>query len=87
MVYRLAVLIGLLAGTVAGCLAVAAAMQHNPQGIYVDNEAGNFNYSVLAAIFASWVAVLGVCTADTILVVAFLVGRASAIFRASRRTR
>jgi hypothetical protein len=48
-----------VAGTI-GAVAVYAAIDHNPQGEFVNLETGAVNYAELSEIFLSWFVVVGV---------------------------
>jgi len=41
-------------GGVFGLLAVHAAVGHNPQGAFIDNDTGAVDYLALSGIFFSW---------------------------------
>jgi len=47
-------------GSVIGLLALSAAIDHNPQGAFIDHETGAISYLDLCLVFLSWFVVFGV---------------------------
>ncbi|WP_429229538.1 hypothetical protein [Inquilinus ginsengisoli] len=77
---RYAILAGLILGGIVGGLMVSIAMQHNPQGLYVDTETGRVDYFALSKIFLGWSATV----AGAVLFAFFAAGAVCRLLRLRR---
>jgi hypothetical protein len=70
-----------LVGGAIGSMMVYIAIEHNPQGVYVDHVTGAVNYLDLSLIFLSWSAVFSVVVSIALALVVWMARGLRAICR------
>jgi hypothetical protein len=73
-----------LTGSVIGSGMVYIAIDHNPQGAYVDHVTGALNYLDLSLIFLSWFAVVSLVASLAVVLAVWTVHGARAMYRLLR---